>query len=403
MTTPWRRAASIVAVLIGVVALAFLAVFARWFAVAGVQGGFDAARRFVRHGTTTIDDFRHYPARRLTPSETPFGFMELAEGRRVPEVVEVAALGPTRIDDVLTDSGTIAFLIVQDDAILDERYFGGHTAAAPSQYFSVTKSVTSALVGAALDDGVLRSVDQAVIDVVPEYAGRGFDRLTLGHLLAMTSGIDYVEDDNPFGLHVPFNYTSDIERMMLAFRMASEPGSEFRYKSGDVGLLALVLSRALAPETLTAYAQRRLWTPLGMEHEGVWSLDREGGLEKAWCCLAGTARDLAKIGRLYLEAGVWDGERLLSEAWIERSIERGAVDDASWPVDFAAAGFRNYSALWWLLSEEEGDVLAQGKDGQFLYVNPQRNTIVVRLGRSAGDLRTSQWVSLFREVARGAE
>ncbi len=74
-----------------------------------------------------------------------------------------------------------------------------------------------------------------------------------------------------------------------------------------------------------------------------------------------------------------------------------------WPADFKAVGFRNYAALWWLLSEDEGDVLAQGKDGQFLYVNPARNTIVVRLGRGAGDLRTSQWVSLFRGVSRAVE
>jgi CubicO group peptidase (beta-lactamase class C family) len=398
-----RRAAWIAAAVAGVAALAFLAVVARWFAVAGVEGGFDGVVRLLRHGTTTIDDFRHYPGRRLSPSDAPFRFSERVEGRGLPEVVDVAALGSTRIDDVLDASGTIAFVVVQDDAIVDERYANGHTAATPSQYFSVTKSVTSALVGAALDDGILRSVDQPVVEIVPEYAGRGFDRLTLRHLLAMTSGIDYTEDDNPFGLHVPFNYTSDIEHMMLAFRMGTEPGSEFRYKSGDVGLVALVLSRALAPETLTAYAQRRLWTPLGMEHEGIWSLDREDGLEKAWCCLAGTAVDLAKIGRLYLAMGAPGGDRILAQGWIERSIEEGWVDDAVWPVDFAAAGFRNYGATWWLLSEDEGDYLAQGKDGQFLYVHPPSNTIIVRLGRSAGDLRTSQWVSLFRDLARRVE
>ena len=398
-----RRAAWIAAALVGIVALAILAVFVRWVVVAGPQGAFDAALRLARHGTTTIDDFRHYPARRLTPSATPFRFPERTADRSVPEVVEIAGIGPSRLDDVLAASGTIAFLVVKDDAIAYEHYDGGHTAASPSQFFSVTKSITSALVGAAIDDGILGSIDQPVVDLVPEYAGRGFDGVTLGHLLSMTSGIDYVESDNPFDLHVPFNYTSDIERMMLAFRMAGEPGAEFQYASGDVGLMSLVLSRALAPETLTAYAQRRLWSPLGMEHEGVWSLDREDGLEKAWCCLAGTARDLAKIGRLYLAGGAWNGEQVLSQGWIERSVARGGVADAGWPADFAAAGFRNFGTLWWLLTEEEGDFLAQGKDGQFLYVNPAQNAIVVRLGRSSGDLWTSQWVSLFRDVARRTE
>jgi CubicO group peptidase (beta-lactamase class C family) len=119
--------------------------------------------------------------------------------------------------------------------------------------------------------------------------------------------------------------------------------------------------------------------------------------------MAATARDLARFGRLYLERGVWAGERLLADAWIERPVERGGVDDAVCPADFAGAGFRNYAALWWLLSAEEGDVLAQGKDGQYLYLNPARNVVVVRLGRSAGDLRTRQWVSLFRDEARRVE
>jgi CubicO group peptidase (beta-lactamase class C family) len=395
-----KRAAWSIAALLGIVALATMAIFSRWFMVAGPQGGFDAVLRFVQHGSTTIEDFKHYPARRLTPSASPFRFTERADGRLVPEAVEIAAAGQRRLDEVLSTSETIAFLIVRDDTILFERYYGGHAAESLSQYFSVSKSVTAALVGAAIDDGIIRATEQKVVDFVPEFVGRGFDRLTIRHLLTMTSGIDYQEDDNPFGLHVPFNYTSDTERMMLAFQMKTEPGIQFRYKSGDVGLLSLVLSRALAPKTITAYAQERLWTPLGMENEGVWSLDRDNGLEKAWCCLAGTARDLAKIGRLYLAQGEWNGARILSPSWIERSVHDGGVDEILWPADFAAAGFWNYGYLWWLLARDERDYLAQGKDGQFLYVNPMRRTIIVRLGRDMGELRTSQWVSLFRFLAR---
>ena len=96
-----------------------------------------------------------------------------------------------------------------------------------------------------------------------------------------------------------------------------------------------------------------------MEDDGVWSLDRDDGFEKAWCCLAGAARDLAKIGRLYLARGARDGKRILSAEWIERSIRLGAVDEAVWPAEFRAAGFWSYGYSWWLLSSEEGDYLAQ--------------------------------------------
>ncbi|MDV7399014.1 serine hydrolase, partial [Arthrospira platensis SPKY1] len=120
-------------------------------------------------------------------------------------MVEIAAIGERTLDEVLSTSETIAFVMVRQDAILLERYGGGHSAESLSQFFSVSKSITSALIGAAIEDGIIRSVDQGIVDFVPEFAGRGFDRLTIAHLLTMTSGIAYVENDNPFGLHVPFN------------------------------------------------------------------------------------------------------------------------------------------------------------------------------------------------------
>jgi CubicO group peptidase (beta-lactamase class C family) len=396
----WKRAAWLTATLLAVIVLACMAVFTRWFMVAGPQGGYDATLRFIRHGVTKIDDFKHYPARFLTAGQPPYRFAERVNDWRTPEVVDIGADERKGLEDVLSASQTVAFLIVKDDTILLERYDGGYAADSPSQYFSVSKSITSVLIGAAIDDGLIGSIDQRVVDFVPEFVGRGFERLTIGHLITMTSGIDYVENDNPFGLHVPFNYTSDIERMMLDFRMRGEPGTEYRYKSGDTALLSLILKRALAPTSITAYAQERLWSPLGMEHDGVWSLDRDDGLEKVWCCLAGTARDLAKIGRLYLARGEWDGKRIVSAEWIERSVLSGAVDEPVWPENFRAAGFWSYGYSWWLLSKDEGDYLAQGKGGQFLYVNPTRRTIIVRLGRSTGYLRTSQWVSMFRFLAR---
>ncbi len=394
-----KRATWLLVVPVAIIVLACTAVFARWFIVAGPSGGYNAVQRFIRYGSTTIDDFKHYPSRHLSASVSPYRFLELPGGWHVPEVVEVKADGPRNLEDLLSTSVTIAFLIIKDDTIRFERYYNGHTATSLSQYFSVSKSFTSALIGAAIDDGIISSVDQSVVDFVPELKGHGFDHVTIRHLLTMTSGIDYVEDDNPFGLHVPFNYTSDIERMMLNFHMHVEPGTEWQYKSGDTALLSLMLSRALVPRTITAYAQQRIWAPLGMEQSGVWSLDRDDGLEKAWCCLAGTARDLAKLGRLYLMRGEWEGKRILSADWIEHSVRSGAIDNAIWPPNFRAAGFWSYGYSWWLLSEDEGDYLAQGKDGQFLYVNPTRRTIIVRLGRSTGNLRLSQWVSVFRYLS----
>lgn len=381
---------------------AILAVVVRWVLVAGPQGAFDALARLARHGTTTIDDFRVYPGRRLAASTSPRPFAGATDSWQAPAQLDAGTAGLQDLDAVLTASRTTAFLVVQDDRIRLERYWDDGAAWSPSQFFSTSKSVMSVIVGAAIQDGLLASVDQRLVELVPDLAGRGLGDVTIEHLLTMTSGLHYTENDNPFELHVPFNYTSDIERMMLRFRLRHAPGTVYEYKSGDTSLLALALSRALSPRTITAWVQERLWSPLGMEDDGIWSLDREGGLEKAWCCLAGTARDLAKIGRLYLAGGSVNGRQIVPAAWVERSVGVEAVGGPLWSDTFRDAGFRGYGYSWWLLSREDGDYLAQGKDGQFLYVNPARRAIVVRLGRGAGPLRSSQWAALFRSLSAAA-
>ena len=152
---------------------------------------------------------------------------------------------------------------MRGDTVVSERYFSGHGPAAISQAFSASKSVLSILVGAALQDGIIRSVDQSVTDYVPELSGRGFDDVSILDLLHMKSGMDYVENDNPFGIHVRFNYTPRLEDEILALRHSGGKPNRFIYKSGDSALLALILKRALGGKTITQYTQERLWGPAG--------------------------------------------------------------------------------------------------------------------------------------------
>lgn len=382
--------------LAGILTLTLLVV-AVWLAVAGPV----TVYRVLRYGDTDIDDFSHYPGRTLHPSESPVrlnrpdGHWDLSS----PVLSDQGLSGD--LTTMLEANDTIAFLVLQGDAILNERYFQGHTASSRSQLFSVTKSIVSVLIGMAIADGYIEGVDQPVTDLVPELRARGFEDVTIGHLLTMTSGSGYRESDNPFGEHVILNYTADLESRILDFSMADEPGEVFRYKSGDNALLGLALSRALGPETITAYAQRRLWGPLGMQDGGVWTIDHAGddGLEKTWCCLAASARDLAKLGRLYLREGAWNGQQLVPADWVQRSAQRAQVPGPLWPDDYRSMGWRNYGYQCWLGSDEELDYFALGKDGQFLYVNPASDLVIVRLGWSSGRLRSSQWIGLFQSIA----
>lgn len=384
------RAAALAA---GLFLLAALAIVATWMWRGGVEGGLVAAWRLLQNGPTTIDDFRLYPARVLEPAATPFPFGTRTRGVAEPPELEAAAGRRLSVSQLVSATETIALLVVKDDAIVLERYATGHGASTPSQYFSVTKSILATLVGLAVDDGIIGSIDQPVTDFVPELAPHGFAAVRLRHLADMRSGIDYAENDNPFGLHVLMNYTSDLPRLVREFRLRGTPGGKVEYKSGDTALLSLALQRALGKRPIADYAGARLWHALGMEHEAVWSLDREGGMEKAWCCLAGSARDLAKIGRLHLGRGRVAGRRVLDERW---------VDEATRALAPAPAGAWGYAFSWWRPEREGGEYLASGKDGQFLFIDPARNVVVVRLGRSDGDLAMGAWTAVFRSLARHA-
>jgi CubicO group peptidase (beta-lactamase class C family) len=378
-----RRGAAVV---IGVFACTCVAIVVTWIARGGVDGGLTAAGRLARYGPTDVYDFRRYPYRELLPSDVPAPF----ERGIAASAPAVAAPDGTmaNLEDVLRTSGTLGFLVIQSDRIVFEYYAAGHGPQAPSQYFSVTKSILATLIGMAIDDGLIRSIDQPITDFVPELTERGFARTTLRQLLDMTSTLDYFENDNPFGLHILTNYTSRLESLILSFGLRDGDTPVFRYKSGDSALLSLALKRVLGSRTLTDYAQRRLWTPLGMQDRAIWSLDRADGLEKAWCCLAGSARDLAKLGRLYLARGRVGNRQVLPAEWIQQSA---ASTDA--------AGQRRYSLAWWPASRDGSDFLAAGKDGQFLYVAPERATIIVRVGERHGYETMGGWTRLFAALA----
>ncbi len=222
-----------------------------------------------------------------------------------------------------------------------------------------------------------------------ELKANGFDEVTLEHLLQMTSGMDYTESDNPFGIYPRFYYGDNLEEMLLEMGLRHSPGKYFEYKSGDNQLLGLILSRALSPMTITEYMQTRIWGPLGMEYDGMWSIDREpDGLEKTFCCLAAPARDYAKLGRLYLDGGNWNGEQIVSREWVRKSTRLDISDGSSW----------EYQYQWWMPDAYGSDFMAAGHLGQYVYVSPRHKVIIVRPGKSGGNLKSDDWKDLLASI-----
>ncbi len=254
--------------------------------------------RFFIYNFADTDDYRKFPSRALpaAPSLWEYPSSTVEHG---PRTITVEGREQA-FDAFLEEHRTVAFLVVRRDTVVYERYFKEYHRGQLHASFSMAKSVTSTLIGCAVADGYIRTVQQPVTDFIPELKENGFDRVTVEHLLQMTGGLKFNESySNPFGDAASFYYGRRLYRAMARMKLAHEPGTHFEYQSGSSQLLGWVLERALRahndPRTVTQYLNDKLWAPLGMEYPASWSIDRKkGGIEKTFCCLNAPARDFAK-------------------------------------------------------------------------------------------------------------
>ena len=273
--------------------------------------------RYVFYNTADINDYKIFHSRSLIADTSSYQFKTTNSGKFPKQLNDIP------FDKYLEDNKTVAFLIIKNDTIQYEKYFKGYEKESIVPSFSMAKSVTSILLGCAIDDGLIKSVDEPITHYIPELIKNGFDKVTIKHLLQMTSGIEFKESYvNPFGDAASFYYGLNLRKKIGKMRLKTAPGKQFEYVSGNTQLLGLVLERSLKEKTITSYLQEKIWTPLGMEYDASWSIDRKkNGLEKTFCCLNARARDFAKIGRLYKNKGNWNGRQIVSQKWVEESTK----------------------------------------------------------------------------------
>lgn len=338
--------------------------------------------RFVFYNFADIKDHKKFKSRPLT-APTQSDTFSVATTGKFPKT-----LNGIPFDQYLEDNKTVAFLIIKNDTIQYEKYFKGYEETSIVPSFSMAKSVVSILIGCAIDDGLIDSVDEPIIKYLPELNNKGFEKVKIKHLLQMTSGIKFNESYfNPFGDAASFYYGLNLRKLISKMKMQSEPGKKFEYSSGDSQLLGLILERSLKGTTVTSYLQEKLWTPLGMEFDASWSIDRKNnGLEKTFCCINARARDYAKLGKLYKNKGKWNGKQIVSEKWITQSTQKDTTEGS---VSY-------YQYQWWLPTPNE-DFMAQGILGQYIYVHPTKDLIIVRLGKKNGN---ADWWSIFTSLAK---
>ncbi|UVW33952.1 beta-lactamase family protein [SAR92 clade bacterium H455] len=279
-------------------------------------------------------------------------------------------------EQFLADSWTTGLLVIQNDQIVHEAYTLGHSKSTRTISWSMAKSFISAMMGIAVDEGSIASIEQTVDTYAPELKGSGYEGVRIKDVLQMSSGIDFNEN------YADFN--SDINRWGRGFALGSpqddfaatltrgrEPGTLNHYVSIDTHVLSMVLSRATG-QSVTDYMQEKLYEPLGMEYDGYWIVDGDG-TEMALGGLNLTLRDFAKLGSLYLHNGALGEKQIVPAEWVKVSTAADAPHIQPEQDDFG------YGYQWWLPLSEDGEYMAMGVYGQYIYVNPAKNTVIVKL------------------------
>lgn len=287
---------------------------------------------------------------------------------------------PTSLEEYIALSDTSAFLVIKDGAVIYEQYTHGDSRESLHTSFSVAKSFTSALLGIAMGEGKIDSLDDPIRKYLPELTSATFDDVTIKHVLQMSSGMRFNEtytdpeaDINKMvGLVPPMTYLEYINTL----GRDHAPGTFNHYASINTQLLGILLIR-VSGESLTEYMSSRLWQPLGMEQKGRWTLD-EQGMELAMGGLAASARDYAKLGLLYLNKGKRADQQILPPGWATKSVTPnephlmpGDNDKSSNPS--------GYMYQWWTPRDWDGDFLARGIWGQNIYVHPGNRVVIVKL------------------------
>jgi CubicO group peptidase (beta-lactamase class C family) len=327
--------------------------------------------RYLLLNTVGISDHQVFPARTITNAPPVFCFDTAAS--RVATIEQSfrddrSATGEDPIGHFLARTGTVALLVIQDDRLLLERYGDGYDRASICTSFSVAKSVTSALIGIALDERLLHALDDPLIRFLPELRDAFWQSIRLRHLVSMRSGLRYNSRGFlPWQDEPRVYYSLDLRRLASRAQYEEPPGRRFHYNNYNVILLGMVLERVTSAP-ISRYLEDKIWKPLGMEYPASWSLDSEEcGMEKMESGLNARAIDFAKFGRLYLRGGEWNGRQIVPERWVLESTTRDQL-------------VRNYKYLWWLPDQGRRRYMAVGNLGQFIYVAPDRNAVIVRFG-----------------------
>ena len=323
-----------------------------------------------------VENFRSvaefWPTRSLTQAKVPYIYT-YGDSLNVPSsfAYNDQKLGTQQF---LKDSWTTGLIVIQNDEIALEDYYLGNSAVTQNISWSMAKSFISALIGIAVNEGHIKSIEQSVDAYATSLGGSGYEGVSIKNVLQMSSGVAFNEDYGDFYSDInrwgrDFSLGNSQDAFAATLKNDIEPGTVNHYVSINTHVLGMVLTQATG-RSITDYMQEKLYNPLGMEHDGLWIIDGQG-MEMALGGLNLTLRDFAKLGSLYLHDGTFNGQQIVPASWVadSRTMDQPHLLPGN---DFG------YGYQWWMVGGDSGEFMAMGVYGQYIYINPETNTVIVK-------------------------
>jgi CubicO group peptidase (beta-lactamase class C family) len=310
-----------------------------------------------------ITDYKYFENITLSKSTSPQPWPIHKDYNNLPET--------ENLKKIHAELGTVAYLIIKNDSIWHEKYYQGYKKDSYSNSFSMAKSIVSATMGKAIQNGYFESIDDKVSSYVNGYSDGLAEKLTIGDLSSMASGLDWNESyTDVFGVTARSYISSELNELIKSRAIVEEPGKSFKYYSASTQLLSMVIEEA-TQNKISTLVQDWFLEPLGFENNSLWQIDgKKNNTVKAYCCFNSNARDFARFGKLYKDFGKWNGVQILDSSFVAKSIKPRFKKSPEYGYGF------------WLGKINENDFFAmRGILGQYVIVVPERNIIVVRLGK----------------------
>lgn len=345
--------------------------------------------RLIRWNFPDVYDYQKFPYTEIKNPDTVFTYPKKFKQDFISKIeFKSSDKSIKNLEQIIAGTKTNALVIIQNDMVIYEQYFNGRFRESLCKAFSATKSVLSLMIGIALEEGYIENINDPLIKYITDFKNRDLGEITIKQCLNLKTGIKYDNSMSFLSDKPKFYYTLDVRELIKGVELENKPGSRWHSDEYSILLLGAVLEKATG-QSISHYLQEKIWKPVGMEYPATFSVDsKENKFEHVADGLNAAAIDLAKIGSLMLKKGCWNGKQIVPAGWIEESTSLNESSVTDW-------NGLNYKYLWWI-KRENGDYQAIGHFGQYIFVSPRTDLVIVRFGEEKGSI--SWWDKIFPKI-----